>query len=273
MGGIETLLLFVILMYVLFRIAVRMWPRRPRVGVCAYCGYSKVGVPSNVCPECGREHIADRRGAPEVAHRRALYGTVIILAMASITSLVMWKTPQMFPQQVSSYQHWIITGPTGTVTVRGRTRGWVPPFTGREMPEPQTIEFAGNQNRFDVRRESESDPWTDLNGVLVDADDVIARLGVDAEHTPLIDAALTESWGENGLERRVQSNYFQVMAMQPLPTSIVPIAKHGPGRYSQKPAIIGILVVWTLSGLLIVFGLGVIDGLSTAGSSPAKISI
>lgn len=255
MANIEILGLSAIVLYVLVRTAVRKWPRKSCVGVCAYCGYSKEGVPSDVCPECGREYVAERGGWPAAMRQRAMYRTAIIVVLASFASIVMWETPQMFPQQISSHQHWIVTGPSGTVSVRGRTRGWVPPFTRREMPEPETIEFEGNQNRFDIRRESVSEPWTDSNGVPVDADDVIARLGVDAEHKPLIDAVLTESWGESGLERRVQSNYFQVMAMQPLPFSIVLMTKHPPRGYSQEPAFYGILVVWILASGFVVAGL------------------
>ena len=255
MGNMEIMILFVILMYVLLMMAVRIWPRKPLVGVCAYCGYSKKGVSSRICPECGREHAPERGGSPAAVRRRALYRTAVIVVLASVASVAMWQTPQMFPQQVSSYQHWVITGPTGSITVRGRTRGWVPPFTGREMPEPETIEFAGNQNRFDIRRESVSRPWTDLNGAPVDANVVIARLGVDAEHKPLIDAVLTESWGANGIERYARSDYFRVTASVPFPKAIVLIAKHGPGRYSQELAIIGIMLIWLLAGFVVVTGL------------------
>jgi hypothetical protein len=242
-------------MYVLIRIAVRKWPRKSRVGVCAYCGYSKEGVPSDVCPECGREYLAERGGWPAAMRQRALYRTAIIVVLASIASIVMWETPQMFPQQIGSHQHWTITGPTGNVSVRGRTRDWVPPFTGREMPEPKTIEFEGNQNRFDIRRESVSEPWTDSNGASVDADDVIARLGVDAEHKPLIDAVLTESWGANGVERYAQSSYFKAMATDPIPRTIVLIAKHAPGGYSKEPAFTGIMLAWLLAAMLVIVGL------------------
>lgn len=255
MANLEIIGLFAILICVLLMMAVRIWPRKPRVGVCAYCGYSKKGVSSRICPECGRQHAPERGGASAAMRRCALYRTAVIFVGAGIASIVMWETPQMFPQQLSTYQHLLITGQTGNVTVTGRTRGWVGPFAGSEIPEPETIEFGANLNRFDIQRASVSAAWTDSKGAPVDADDVIARLGVGAEHKSLIDVVMSENWSESGLQQRAQTSWSKAIAPATRQGAIALIANSGPGRYSQEPAIIGIMLIWLLAGFLVVTGL------------------
>lgn len=230
MGNFEILILFLIVMYVLFVIARRLWPKR-----------------SN----------DERTTAPFVKRRQlAMIWTTVWIGVACVVTLAIWQVPEALPDRLETRQHWSIQGSQGRVSVRGEGSDWIGPFSQVDAIEPLSIEFSRNQQTVHVSRESASAPWVDESGTTIDAAEVIGRLGADAELTDLVRATLNESWVDGGLLQRAQSVGFAPANPFPTQPELHRIISRSHRSFGIEMVVTAIQIVWVVAGLLVVAGLG-----------------
>lgn len=229
MSNIEFSILFLILMYILFVLARRLWPKRTD---------------------------DERASAPFVKRRqRAMIWTMAGVCLAGVASIVVWNTPQMFPDRLSTHQHWSIHSEYESISVRARSSAWIAPFSLQQRLEPKAITFESGGSDLLVSRESELAPWVDDQGTPMDAANVIARLGVDPELTDLVDAVLMESWAERGLHDLAQPSWWLTGIYPGHPTFTL-MHEYSTRSYNREMPIYAIKALWVVAGLLIVLGLG-----------------
>jgi len=228
MSNIEFSILFLVLMYILFVLARRLWPKRTD---------------------------DEQASAPFVKRRqRAMIWTTAVVCLAGVASIVVWSTPQMFPDRLSTHQHWSIHSEYESISVRARSSAWIARFSQQQRLEPTAIEFESGGSNLLVSRDSELAPWVDDQGTPMDAADVIARFGVDPELTDLVDAVLTESWVERGLYDLAQPAWW-LTGIYPGHPTLTLVHESSSRRYKRDLPIYAIKVLWVVAGLLIVLGL------------------
>lgn len=230
MGNIEILGLSVIVMYVLFVIARRLWPKR---------------------------EDDERTTAPFVKRRqRAMIWTTTLVGIAAAISVIVWRTPQLFPRQLNSHQFWTVGVDYDSVTAQGRTKAWVAGTSKQRHLEPLEITFESGGSNFRVSRELISSPWTDASGNPVSASDIVGRFAVDSRLTGLVDAVLTGSWVEGGLHDRAQPSWQGVAGPYPTQPTIARTLEMSSRTDGFELMMMAIQAVWVASGILIVAGLG-----------------
>lgn len=230
MGNFEVLILFLIVMYVLFVIARRLWPERAE---------------------------DERTTAPFVKRRqRAMIWTTTLVGIAGAVSVIIVATPEMFPAKLSSHQFWTVGVDRDRITAQGRTRGWIPPFSQQRHLEPLVINFEYRNQFVRAIRDSESSPWLDTNGDPISASDIISRSGADVRLTDLVDAVLTESWVEGGLHDRAQPFWIPGGNIYPTQPSIARTLEMSVRSNGFELMVMATQIMWVVAGLLIVAGLG-----------------
>jgi len=228
-GNFEVLILFLIVMYAMFVIARRLWPKRSD---------------------------DERTTVPFVKRRqRAMVGSTIVVGVAFVLTSAIWQTPELLPQELETRQSWSIQGSEGGITVRGEGEQWIGPFSQIDQVEPLSIEFSRNHQIVRVVRESPSMPWTDENGAAVDATEIINRLGVNAELTDLVRATLDKSWVDGSLAQMAKSVGFGPFTPYPAQPELHQLTSRTSSKYAGELPFLVVMIVWTVAGVLVVAGL------------------
>lgn len=99
--------------------------RRVGEGQCGFCGYSTVGLPTPICPECGQDHTAVRRRPAYKRFIALLFGVCVwTVGMLLLTETILWTVCPWDGQWVGWYSF---------------DQGGPPPVTKDDLPPPLIV--------------------------------------------------------------------------------------------------------------------------------------